>query len=369
MDRKPLLYVMLSGALFGISPAIAKLLVVDMPPVALAGLLYLGAFIGLFLFSIVRKAAGSKTIEKEPPLEKKDVPWLAGAIVAGGIIAPIALMTGLTVVSGFATSLLLNLEGVATAIIAVLVFNEYAGKRLWLALLFMTFAGVLLSWSPEQSTINLGGLLLIVLAMVCWGIDNNLTQRISNKDPTQIAELKGIVAGTASLSLAVLLGMQIPLDSTILFALVLGALSYGFSLVLFIKALEGLGSSRTGAFFSFGPFIGAVASVLILGESVTWLMLAAAALMVVGVWMLLTERHGHTHRHERTVHDHVHETDQHHQHVHPEGQNGRHSHEHVHEEMVHGHVHWPDMYHRHEHLAESQEAEEDSVDSSDDGRQ
>jgi drug/metabolite transporter (DMT)-like permease len=349
MDKKPLLYVMLSAALFGISPTIAKLLVTDMPPVALAGFLYMGAFIGLFMFTMFKKVTSMKAPQKAPTLEKKDLPWLAGAIFAGGVVAPIALMTGLTMASGYATSLLLNLEGVATAIIAVLVFNEYAGRRLWFALLFMTLAGILLVWSPDQGTINLAGLLLIVLAMVCWGIDNNLTQHISNKDPTQIAQLKGIIAGTTSLSLAVLLGLQIPLDSTILFALILGAFSYGLSLVLFIKALEGMGSSRTGAFFSFGPFIGAVASILILGESITWLMLTAAALMILGVWMLLTEMHGHLHRHEGITHTHNHESDPHHQHAHAEGQEGPHSHKHAHEEMVHSHIHWPDQHHRHEH--------------------
>ncbi|MDD1743899.1 MAG: EamA family transporter [Methanomassiliicoccales archaeon] len=349
MEKNPLLFALLSAGLFGISPAIAKLLVADVPSVALAGFLYLGAFIGLFFYTLIRKATSSKAFKKGPPLVKEDLPWLTGSIIAGGIIAPIALMTGLTMVSGFATSLLLNLEGVATAIVAVLVFNEYAGKRLWLALLFMTVAGVLLAWNPDQGAIDLVGLFLIVLAMVCWGIDNNLTQHISNKDPTQIAQLKGIIAGTTSLSLAVLLGMQIPLDATILFALMLGALSYGLSLVLFIKALEGLGSSRTGAFFSFGPFIGAVASILILGESITWLMLIATTLMIVGVWMLLSERHGHMHRHKRTTHEHMHELDLHHQHAHPEGQEAPHSHEHTHDEMDHSHAHWPDQHHRHEH--------------------
>ena len=349
MDKKPLVYVMLSAALFGISPPVAKLLVTDMPPVALAGFLYLGAFIGLSLFRMLKKATFSNKSFREPPLEKHDLPWLSGAIIAGGVLAPIALMTGLTMVSGYATSLLLNLEGVATAIIAVLAFNEYAGRRLWLALLFMTFAGVLLSWSPDQGTINLTGVFLIVLAMVCWGIDNNLTQRISNKEPTQIAQLKGIIAGATSLSLAVLLGSQIPIDATVGFALILGAFSYGLSLVLFIKALEVLGSSRTGAFFSFGPFIGAIASILVLGESITWLMLMAAALMVAGVWLMLSERHGHLHRHEGITHTHIHEPDHHHDHVHPEGQEGQHSHEHVHEEMIHSHVHWPNQHHRHDH--------------------
>jgi drug/metabolite transporter (DMT)-like permease len=258
-------------------------------------------------------------------------------------------MTGITMVSGYTTSLFLNLEGVATAIIAVLVFNEYAGKRLWLALLFMTMAGVLLAWSPAQGTADLTGLFLIVLAMVCWGIDNNLTQHISNKDPTQIAQLKGIIAGMTSISLAVLFGMQISLDMTLVFALILGALSYGLSLVLFIKALEGLGSSRTGAFFSFGPFVGVVASILILRESITWLTLIATALMILGVWMLLTERHLHTHRHNMMIHEHMHEQDPHHRHPHPELLERPHSHEHVHEEMVHSHVHWPDQHHRHDH--------------------
>lgn len=309
MNKKPLLCVMLSAALFGISPPIAKLLVQDIPPVALAGLLYIGAFVGLFLFTILRKMTSSKALVKASPLEKKDIPWLAGAIFAGGIVAPIALMTGLTMVSGFATSLLLNLEGVATAIIAVLVFKEYAGRRLWLALLFMTVAGVFLTWNPDQGAIDLAGPLLIVLAMVCWGIDNNLTQHISNKDPTQIAQLKGIVAGATSLSLAVLLGMQIPIDATILYALILGSLSYGLSLVFFIKALEGLGSSRSGAFFSFGPFVGAVVSILILGETITLPFAAAAILMILGVWMMLTERHSHLHRHERITHVHEIEPD------------------------------------------------------------
>jgi drug/metabolite transporter (DMT)-like permease len=348
MDKKPIFYVIASAALFGISPPIAKLLVHDMPPVALAGLLYLGAFAGLFLFTLFMKVTSSKVVAKASPLEKKDIPWLVGAIIAGGIAAPIALMTGLTLVSGFTTSLLLNLEGVATAIIAVLVFKEYAGKRLWIALLFMTLAGVFLTWNPNQGSIDLTGTLFVVLAMVCWGVDNNLTQHISNKDPTQIAQLKGIIAGAISLGLAFLLGMQIPIDVTILFALILGSLSYGLSLVFFIKALEGLGSSRTGAFFSFGPFVGAVVSILILGETVTLPLATASILMVLGVWMMLTERHSHLHRHERITHTHEIEPDMHHRGLN-EGEQVGYSPEHTHDAMVHSHVHWPDQHHRHDH--------------------
>ncbi len=349
MDKRPLFYVIISAALFGVSTPIAKLLVEDIPPVALAGLLYLGAFLGLFIYSIFRRMHGSGRNEREPPLERRDLPWLAGAILAGGVIAPVALMYGLTLISGFASSLLLNLEGVATAIIAVIVFKEHAGKRVWIALLLMTLAGVSLSWDPSQGELNLAGPLLVVLAMICWGIDNNLTQHISNKDPTQIVQLKGIIAGTTSLSLALLLGLQIPLDASIVYALILGSLSYGLSLILFIKALEGLGSSRTGSFFSFGPFMGAVVSILLLGETITWPLIAATILMLFGVWMMITEHHGHMHRHEHIVHTHLHEQDMHHQHLHPDGQQGPHAHEHTHEPMTHSHVHWPDQHHRHEH--------------------
>lgn len=347
MDKRPFVYVLLSAILFGISPPLAKLLVADMPSVTLAGMLYLGAFFGL----TVLIAFGRLTSKAAPttPLDRKDLPWLAGAIAAGGVFAPIALMTGLTMMSGFATSLLLNLEGVATAVIAVVVFREYAGKRLWIALLLMTLAGIFLSWDPAQGELDLLGPLLVVAAMVGWGVDNNLTQRISGKDPRRIAQLKGLIAGSASLGLAFLLGLEIPLDAAVIYALVLGSLSYGLSLVLFIRALDGLGSSRTGTFFSVGPFAGALASVLVLGEVVTWPFALATLLMALGVYIVVTERHAHLHRHERVVHSHSHEADVHHAHAHPEEQPGPHSHEHEHDAIVHSHGHWPDQHHRHDH--------------------
>lgn len=341
IEARPLVYAILSTALFGISPPVAKVLLEDLDPVALAGLLYIGAFIGLTIVSLMRPSRPSA------PLERKDAPWLAGAILAGGVLAPVALMIGLTMVSGLAGSLLTNLEGVATALIAVIVFREYAGRRLWFALAVMTLAGVLLSWDPSGGTIDPLGPLLIVLAMVCWGVDNNLTRQISGKDPVRIAQLKGLIAGSFSLSVAVLLGVRLSLTPPLLLALLLGALSYGISLVLFIKALEGLGSSRTGAFFSLGPFVGAVVAVLFLNDPLTPPLLAAAALMALGVYAIMAERHGHSHRHERMTHTHAHEHDMHHRHGH-DGE-GAHSHEHVHPEMVHSHVHWPDEHHRHEH--------------------
>jgi drug/metabolite transporter (DMT)-like permease len=347
LDKKPFVYIVISAALFGLSSPIAKLLLKDISPVALAGMLYLGSFLGLLFYSIL--TSGNKQQIKTERLERKDIPWLAGAILAGAVIAPISQMLGLSLVSGFSVSLLLNLEGLATCLIAILFFHENSGKRFWLAMACMTIAGVLLSWNPENSRFNIAGPLLILLAVVCWGLDNNFTRQISDKNPVQIAWIKGLAGGIISLSVALILGSRIHLDITIIFALLLGAFSYGVSLVLFIKALKGLGSSRTGAFFSLGPFIGALASVLILREWIGWVMFPAFLLMAGGVWLVIGERHDHDHLHEAVTHTHLHRHDDlHHLHEHPE-QVREHVHEHSHEETSHCHAHWPDIQHRHVH--------------------
>jgi len=350
MDKTPLVCVIISAALFGISPPLAKLLVGEIPPVVLAGLLYLGAFTGLTLYSIIDEKRRAGQVEKAAPLERKDLPWLAGAVITGGILGPVSLMTGLTLVSGFTASLLLNLEGVATAIIAVFLFKENAGKRVWLALAFMTLAGVLLAWDTGQGGFNIEGPLLVAFAMVCWGVDNNLTRNISDKDPIQIARIKGLAAGAISISLAFISGISITLDTSIVSALLLGAFSYGISLVLFIKALRGLGSSRAGAFFSIAPFMGAITSLVLLREWLGWVMLPAATLMVIGVWLITSEKHSHTHLHKKTMHAHAHKhDDMHHMHMHSGKIHEPHAHKHTHHETTHTHTHWPDTHHRHEH--------------------
>jgi len=346
--KTPLLSIAISAFLFGISPPLAKLLVGGMPPMALAGVLYLGAFIGLSLYSAGKKVEPEKIAE---PLERKDLPWLAGSILTGGIIAPISLMKGLTLVSGMAASLLLNLEGIATAVIAVFLFKESAGRRLWSALACMTLAGMFLTWQPDLGEFNIAGPSLIALAMACWGMDNNLTGKIADKDPVQIARIKGLVAGTFSISAALILGVEIPLGVTLVFALLLGAFSYGISMVFFIKALKGLGSFRTGVFFSFAPYIGVIASVIILGERIGWVILPATAFMAGGLWLLINRGgHFHLHDHEPVIHNHLHvHDDMHHLHEHFKVINEPHAHEHVHDEVSHIHVHWPDECHRHEH--------------------
>jgi len=352
LEKIPLVFIIISASLFGISMPLAKLLVKDIPPVALAGLLYLGVFAGLSLYSFVRRKRTTDPDKKVAMLERKDFPWIAGAVIIGGIIGPISMMMGLTLVSGFSASLLLNLEGLATAMIAIFFFKENAGKRFWLALVCMTIAGVFLTWVPDQSKFSIAGPLLIIFAMVCWGIDNNLTRNISDKDPIQISKIKGFIAGTTSISLALILGMKPSLDITIAFALLLGAFTYGVSLVFFIKALKGLGSSRTGVFFSFAPFIGAIASFIILRESVGWVMFPAAGFMIIGTWLIGSERHAHIHFHKMVTHTHSHnQSDMHHLHEHSEKVHEPHTHEHAHIELSHAHVHWPDTHHRHEHGA------------------
>ncbi|WP_456473688.1 EamA family transporter [Candidatus Pyrohabitans sp.] len=346
MNSRALVYIIFSAVLFGITPPVAKILVRDIPPVALAGFLYLGAFLGLCLFLAGERVMG---VERGLYLNRRDLPWLAGAIVTGGVLAPILLMKGLTLVSGFAASLLLNLEGAATALIAFLLFREHAGRHFWAALAFISIGGVFLTWDSTSGQFNLLGSLLVVLAMFFWGMDNNLTSMISDRDPILIAMSKGLVGGLISLGIAAHLGVDFPFTEATLVALLLGAFSYGLSLVLFIMALQGLGAARTGAFFSLAPFVGAAVSVLLLGEWMGWAMLPGAVLMGAGAVLMVIERHGHMHRHDRVVHEHYHvHDDGHHTHEH-EGELGYHNHEHVHEETAHAHIHCPDTHHRHSH--------------------
>lgn len=341
---RPHAYALLAALLFGISPPLSKLLVGSIHPVTLAGLLYLGAFAGLFLYSLLKPEKNTF------PLETKDLPWLAGAVLAGGVVAPISLLSGLVLITGFSASLLLNLEAAATALIAVIFFRETAGKRLWFALACMTLGAVLLTGGAGDGAFNLAGPLLILLAMACWGIDNNFTRVISNKDPAAIGMVKGLAAGSVSLSLALILGLGMPSAFAILAALLLGAFSYGLSLLFFIKALDALGSFRASAFLSLAPFIGAASSLVLLGEAPGLLAIPAAGLMAIGAWLLLTEKHGHPHVHEKLPHSHPHASGEaHHMHGHSGSMQGPHAHPHIHDQLAHNHAHWPDAHHRHWH--------------------
>jgi len=348
---KGIIFALLAAALFGASTPFAKLLVGTVHPMILAGLLYAGSGMGLLIWQIVRRIFSTGSRDNEAALTKKDMPWLAGAIVAGGIVAPVLLMLGLTHTPSSSASLLLNLEGVFTALLAWFVFKENFDRRIFLGMVFIILAGALLSIQEAEAVSLPLGSMMVAAACLCWGIDNNLTRKVSASDPVQIACIKGLVAGSVNLSLGLMLGEAMPGIAAASSAAVVGLLGYGISLVMFVLALRHLGTARTGAYFSMAPFVGATVSLLMLHETPDALFWFAAALMGVGIWLHLTERHEHTHIHEKMEHDHKHTHDEHHQHDHDFAWDGTepHSHLHTHEPMTHSHAHYPDIHHRHRH--------------------
>ena len=341
-----------AALLFGASAPFAKLLLATASPQLLAGLLYLGSGIGLATVWLGRRQ--SAEIVRETPVARRDVPWLAGAIGSGGVIGPLLLMIGLAHTPASAASLLLNLEGVLTALLAWFVFRENVDRRVALGMLAIVAGGAVLSWAGRLSWGGIAGPLAVAGACLCWAIDNNLTQKVSAGDPVQIAMLKGLVAGSVNTGIAFVLGASLPTATRLIASLVLGFLSYGVSLVAFVLALRQLGTARTGAYFSTAPFVGALLSLIIFREYPTPPLLIAGALMGIGVWLHVSERHEHPHRHETMEHDHSHVHDEHHQHVHVPGDPPvtdpkPHTHRHRHEELVHAHAHYPDIHHRHSH--------------------
>lgn len=341
------IHALLAAALFGASTPFAKLLVGEMSPWLLAGLLYLGSGLGLAAARLLRDRGWTPS-----GLARGEWPWLLGAIFFGGVLGPLALMFGLTRTSGSTASLLLNLEAVLTAVIAWVVFKENADRRIVLGMLAIVAGGVVLSGSVgEVGTNDWVGPLAIAAACLCWAIDNNLTRKVSASDALFIAGTKGTVAGSVNVALAFALGASLPGGSILLGTMAVGLIGYGISLVLFVLALRGLGTARTGAYFSTAPFIGAAVSLLLLGEPTSLAFWIAAALMGWGVWLHLTEHHEHTHVHEPLEHQHMHTHDAHHQHQHAFEWNPDrpHAHWHEHVAIVHKHPHFPDIHHRHVH--------------------
>lgn len=343
---------LLAALLFGASTPMAKQLTGSLSSLLLAGLLYLGSGIGLTLIRCVRDRGWAPS-----GLSRADWSWLLGAIVFGGMLGPAALMFGLHSTLSADASLLLNLEGVLTAVIAWLAFHENADRRIVLGMLAIVAGGVVLAW-PEAGLDSLSGLsagvvgpAAIALACLCWGIDNNLTRKVSNADAFFIAATKGLIAGGVNTALALGLGDPAPGTGTTLLAMLAGLAGYGVSLVLFVLALRGLGAARTGAYFSTAPFIGAAVSLILLDEPAPPAFWTAAALMALGVWLHLTERHEHEHIHEAEEHTHPHVHDEHHQHPHAEAHDGTtpHTHWHRHLRLQHKHPHFPDTHHQHAH--------------------
>src|SRR6266851_1148915 len=340
-----------SALLFGASTPIAKLLLGVTDPLLLAGLLYLGSGIGLALATAVGRSLG--VVRPEAPLRARDLPWLGAIVLFGGILGPALLMSGLTLTPASSGTLLLNTEGLATMAIAWLVFRENVDRRIFLGAMAILAGAVLLSWPEGGVTspqLNWGSV-LIVLACTAWGIDNNLTRKLSAADPLQIAMIKGLAAGTVNLALALARGAPLPGVTPLAAAAAVGFLGYGVSLVLFVLGLRHLGTARTGAYFSTAPFIGAALALPLFGESPTLPLIGAALLMGIGVYLHLAETHDHEHLHDLLEHEHRHVHDVHHQHEHEPGDPVAepHSHPHRHTRLVHKHPHYPDLHHRHRH--------------------
>jgi drug/metabolite transporter (DMT)-like permease len=348
MNRIGVLYALLSGALFGASTPLAKLLLGAVHPAVLAGLLYCGAGVGI---AVLRRCLPPKSGAAEVPLGRSELPWLAGAIAAGGVAAPLLLMAGLARTDAATASLLLTCEGALTALIAWLVFGENVDRRIALGMACILAGAAILSWTGAPTLGSLIGPLAIIGACLGWGLDNNLMRKVSLADPLQIVELKGLIAGPFSLALGFSIGAAAPDLGTAGIAGIVGFVGYGISLALFVLALRHIGAARTGAYFSTAPFLGSAVAVMLLGEPITAQLAVAGALMAAGVWLNLTERHEHQHIHARLAHAHPHVHDEHHQHTHgatdPVGE--PHTHLHEHGRLRHSHPHTPDMHHTHRH--------------------
>jgi len=338
-----------AAMLFGASTPAAKVLLAGIDPWMLAGLLYLGSGTGLGLYALARAAVGGAPAEAS--IGRQDLVWLALVVLAGGVVAPVLLMLGLSLVSASSASLLLNLEGLATMGIAWLAFHEHLDRRIFLGAMAILLGAALLRFQPGGLGAGWGGL-AIAGACLCWGIDNNLTRKLSFSDPVHLTLIKGLAAGVVNLMLArVLLHASWPAGGVFGAALLVGLLGYGISLVLFTYALRYLGTARASAYFSTAPFIGSLIAIGLLHEPVHWEFWAASLLMAGGVAVHLIERHEHPHRHKAMTHSHRHRHDLHHQHEHaPEDPPGEpHAHAHAHEELEHTHEHLPDLHHRHRH--------------------
>jgi len=332
-----------AALLFGAGTPLAKWLLDAVSPWLLAGLLYLGSGVGLTLY---RRLIDAPAVR----LPRNELSWFAGAILAGGIVGPVLLMIGLTGMPASGASLLLNAEALFTALLAWFVFRENFDRRIALGMGAIVAGAVVLSWPGEARFAGLWPTLAVLGACFAWGVDNNLTRNISLTDATWIASVKGLVSGSVNLILAISLGAAMPALPNLAGAMVVGFLAYGVSLALFVVGLRHLGTARTGAYFSAAPFFGASLA-LLMGEPVTMQLLIAGALMALGTWLHLTERHEHGHAHEELRHDHEHIHDEHHQHEHDAAAipGSKHSHPHLHQPQRHMHRHFPDVHHRHNH--------------------
>ena len=336
------LAVLVAAALCGAAAPAAKALLGSIEPLVLAGLLYAGAGLAL---ALRRLAFGGGPVRPSPGSAAR----LGAAIVAGGVLAPVALLWGLARTTASAASILLVLETIFTALVAARLFGEPVGVRVGIALACVALGGAIAGWEAEATAGLLGGA-AIALACALWALDNNWTRDVVDVDADVIVIAKGAVAALVDLMLAAALGLPLPGLRGALAALVVGAFGYGASLVLFVRGLRTIGAARTAVLFATAPGFGLALSIVALGEPLGLRTLAAAAFLTAGLAAIFAERHAHLHEHPETEHAHEHVHDDHHRHAH-DGSEGvaPHVHRHRHERLVHDHPHAPDLHHRHEH--------------------
>lgn len=347
------LYALTAAALFGASTPVAKTMLAGLKPFMLASLCYFGSGLALAAWKLLSGAIREPGAAREPALALKDWPYIAGFILSGGVLAPVLLFKGLLLTTSSGASIMLNLELIFTSLIAWAAFKEHTGPKFWSAAALVAAGAVLLSADFSDFSFSLGkGAVFVAMSAFFWGVDNNLTAKLSMKDPSAIALIKGLAGGSVNLALAFWAGELVWSPAFLLPGLALGAVSYGLSLVLFIKAMRGLGAARSGAVFGAYPFFGAVLSVIFLKEPLTVPVGSAFILMAAGFYLVASERHNHEHGHEELRHEHLHShDDSHHKHGHAAGAapEGVHAHEHAHTPARHSHAHLPDPHHRHTH--------------------
>lgn len=349
LNFRCVLYALGAAFLFGASTPAAKALLGTVDPVVLAGLLYCGAGIGVAL--LVDFLRAMQIGPQGAQMRRADIPWLAAAITAGGMVGPVLLLLGLSQTTASTSSLLLTFEAPATAFLAWLSFNESIDRRIAFGMSLLTLGALVLAWSGTPTIGGLLGPLAIIGACLAWALDNNFTRKLSLSDPLQIVAAKGLVAGPLTLLLGLVAGGKMPDLTSSITAGVIGFLCYGVSLALYVRALRDLGAARTAAYFSVAPFAGAAIAVVVFEDPLTVQLAISGLLMAGGVWLHVTERHAHEHTHQPQSHSHAHAHDDSHSHVDsaedPVGE--PHTHVHHHSRVTHTHHHAPDMHHQHRH--------------------
>ena len=342
--NRSILYAVLAAVGYGISSPVSKIMLNNISPVFMASLLYLGAGIGMGIVVLVGNSKDKP--QTEAKLSRNDLPYVI-AMIALDIAAPIFLMSGLLLSSPASVSLLNNFEIVATSLIALIIFKEMVGRRMWLAIVLITISTIILSFEDIGSFSFSVGSLFVLAACVSWGFENNCTRMLSLKNPLEIVVVKGIGSGLGSLIITIITKAFSMNIVYILFSLLLGFLSYGLSVYFYILAQRNLGASRTSAYYAFAPFIGVALSFIFFRQALTSSFIVALAVMAIGTYFAASEQHIHLHKHETVEHEHRHNhKDGHHNHGH-DGFAGEHSHSHKHESLEHKHLHLPDLHHTH----------------------